>query len=75
LKLGFTGQSVDEPVLSEVARKFSVDNNIICGQMDYAGGVKFGVMLIEVFGAAADIEKAIAYYESKHIKTEVLGYV
>ena len=75
LKLEFTGQSVDEPVLSEVARQFQVDNNIICGQMDNAGGVKFGIMLIEVFGTTENIEKAIAFYKEKHIKTEVLGYV
>jgi len=75
LKLEFNGQSVDEPVLSEVARRFNVDNNIICGQMDNAGGVKFGVMLTEVFGRKEDIDKAIAFYETKHIKAEVLGYV
>ena len=75
LKLEFTGQSVDDPVLSEVARLFQVDNNIICAQMDYAGGVKFGVMLVEVFAKPGDSEKAIAFYQQKHIKTEVLGYV
>jgi len=75
LRLEFTGQSVDEPVLSEVARQFQVDNNIICGQMDNAGGVKFGVMLVEVFGTRENIDKAISFYETKHIKAEVLGYV
>lgn len=75
LKLEFTGQSVDGPVLSEVAKQFQVDNNIICGQMDNAGGVKFGIMLIEVFGSSDNVNKAMAYYESKHIKAEVLGYV
>jgi D-methionine transport system ATP-binding protein len=75
LKLEFTGQSVDEPVLSAVARQFNVDNNIICGQMDNAGGTKFGIMLIEVFGTKESIDKAIAFYETKHIKAEVLGYV
>lgn len=75
VKLNFTGQSVDNPVLSEVARLFQVDNNIICAQMDYAGGVKFGVMLLEVIGSAENIEKALKFYETKHIKPEVLGYV
>ena len=75
LKLEFTGQSVNDPILSEVAILYQVENNIICAQMDYAGGVKFGVMIIEVFASAENNEKAIAFYESKHIKTEVLGYV
>ncbi len=41
LRLEFTGQSVDAPLLSETARRFNVNNNIISAQMDYAGGVKF----------------------------------
>ena len=75
LKLEFTGDSVNEPALSEAARQFQVNNNFICGQMDYAGGVKFGVMLIELSGTAENIQKAIAFYNAKYIKTEVLGYV
>jgi len=75
LKLEFTGQSVDDPVLSEVSRLFQLDNNIIYAQIEYAGGVKFGAMLIEVFGSQDNNEKAIEYYKKKHIKVEVLGYV
>jgi D-methionine transport system ATP-binding protein len=75
LKLEFTGQSVDDPVLSEVSRLFQLDNNIISAQIEYAGDVKFGAMVIEVFGSTENHLNAIAYYESKNIKVEVLGYV
>ncbi|MBF3321007.1 methionine ABC transporter ATP-binding protein MetN, partial [Leptospira borgpetersenii serovar Hardjo-bovis] len=44
LRLEFTGKSVDAPLLSETARRYNVNNNIISAQMDYAGGVKFGIM-------------------------------
>ena len=36
LRLECTGQSVDAPLLSETARRFNVNNNIISAQMDYA---------------------------------------
>ncbi|RQO73885.1 D-methionine ABC transporter, ATP-binding protein [Pedobacter sp. KBW06] len=75
LKLEFTGQSVDDPVLSEVARLFQIDSNVISARMDYAGGVKFGVMLIEVFGTQENSLRAIEFYKNKNIKVEVLGYV
>lgn len=75
LKLEFTGQSVDDPVLSEVARLFQIDSNVISARVDYAGGVKFGVMLIEVFGTQENSLKAIEFYKNKHIKVEVIGYV
>lgn len=75
LKLEFTGQSVNDPVLSEVSRLFALDNSIIYAQVEYAGGVKFGAMVVEVIGNPEHLDKAIQYYQEKHIKVEVLGYV
>ncbi|WP_035346277.1 MULTISPECIES: methionine ABC transporter ATP-binding protein MetN [Dickeya] len=75
LRMEFTGQSVDAPLLSEVARKFHVNNNIISAQMDYAGGVKFGIMLAEMHGQEPDIQAAITFLQQHHVNIEVLGYV
>lgn len=75
LRLEFTGHSVDAPLLSDAAKTFNISNNIISAQMDYAGGVKFGVMLTEMLGQSEDTEKAIAFFEANHVKVEVLGYV
>ncbi|WP_312242958.1 methionine ABC transporter ATP-binding protein MetN [Pantoea sp.] len=75
LRLEFTGKSVDAPLLSEAARRFNVNNNIISAQMDYAGGVKFGIMLAEMGGTEADAKAAIAWLQEHHVKVEVLGYV
>lgn len=75
LRLEFTGQSVDAPLLSETARRFNINNNIISAQMDYAGGVKFGIMLTEMHGSTQETESAIAYLQQHHVKVEVLGYV
>lgn len=75
LQLEFTGQSVDAPLLSEAARRFNVNNNIISAQMDYAGGVKFGIMLTEMAGDEKNSRDAIAFLQSQNVKVEVLGYV
>lgn len=75
LRLEFTGQSVDAPLLSETARRFNVNNNIISAQMDYAGGVKFGIMLAEMHGESGDTTAAVVYLQEHHVKVEVLGYV
>ncbi|QTF07308.1 methionine ABC transporter ATP-binding protein MetN [Brenneria izadpanahii] len=75
LRMEFTGQSVDAPLLSEVARRFNVNNNIISAQMDYAGGVKFGIMLAEMHGQEADTQAAIKFLQDHHANIEVLGYV
>jgi len=75
LKLEFPGQSVNHPVLSEVSRLFALDNSIIYAQVEYAGVVKFGAMVVEVIGNPERLNDAIQYYQEKHIKVEVLGYV
>lgn len=75
LRLEFTGNSVDAPLLSEVARRYQVDCNIISAQMEYAGGVKFGIMLTELAGTHENQQAAIQWLTEKHVKTEVLGYV
>jgi len=75
LRLEFTGKSVDAPLLSETARRYNVNNNIISAQMDYAGGVKFGIMLAEMHGTAENTKAAVAYLQEHHVKVEVLGYV
>ncbi|MDR2122401.1 MAG: methionine ABC transporter ATP-binding protein MetN [Flavobacteriaceae bacterium] len=75
LKLQITGNTVDEPILSEVARQFHINNNIISAHMDYAGGVKFGVMLTEFIGSPEKELLAIEYLKNKNIKVTLLGYV
>ena len=75
LRMEFTGHSVDAPLLSETARRFNVNNNIISAQMDYAGGVKFGIMLTEMHGTQEDTQAAISWLQEHHVKVEVLGYV
>lgn len=75
LKLHITGNTVDEPVLSEIVRLFHIDNNIISAQMDYVGGIKFGVMLTEFIGLPENEIKAIEYLQNKNINIILLGYV
>ncbi|MGB2078954.1 MAG: methionine ABC transporter ATP-binding protein MetN [Vibrio sp.] len=75
IRLEFTGESVDAPVISQVCRKFNVDISILSSNMDYAGGVRFGLMLAEFFGEPNAVEEAIAYLREQQIKLEVLGYV
>ncbi len=45
-------------------RKFDIDINILSSQIDYAGGVKFGVMLAELHGINGGVESTIAFLKS-----------
>lgn len=75
LKLEFRGLTVDAPFLSQAAKEFHIDNNIISAQMDYAGGTKFGIMLTEMIGDPINRQNAIKFLQDNNIIVEVLGYV
>ena len=75
LKLEYTGDSTDIPLLTEAARKFSINANIVSAQTTYAGTTRFGILLVELSGDAAQQLLTIDYFKENHIKTETLGYV
>ncbi|WP_305460397.1 methionine ABC transporter ATP-binding protein MetN [Photobacterium leiognathi] len=75
IRLEFTGASVDAPLISQVTRKFNLDISILSSDMDYAGGVKFGLMLAEFFGDHTVVNDAVDFLRQNKVNVEVLGYV
>ncbi|MGF1693466.1 methionine ABC transporter ATP-binding protein MetN [Photobacterium kagoshimensis] len=75
IRLEFTGASVDAPLISQVAREFNIDISILSSDMDYAGGVKFGLMLAEFYGTEQAADNAVAFLRDHKVNVEVLGYV
>lgn len=75
VRLGFTGETVDSPLISVLSRQYQVDVSILSADMEYAGGVKFGFMLAELDGTAEQTQAALAYLQEHKIQVELLGYV
>ncbi|MFV0576322.1 MAG: methionine ABC transporter ATP-binding protein MetN [Vibrio sp.] len=75
VRLEFTGASIDAPVISQLSRKFDIDVSILNSDIDYAGGVRFGLMVAEFFGEPEQAEQAMTFLKEHNIKVEVLGYV
>lgn len=75
LRLELNGKSVDEPILTEAAKQFGINANIITAQTAYAGDTNFGILIIELTADENQQKQTIEYFKSKHIKTEILGYV
>jgi len=75
VRLEFTGATVDAPLMSQISRKFNIDISILSSDLDYAGGVKFGMMVAEIFGDEENDNAAIQYLRDNKVKVEVLGYV
>ncbi len=75
VRLEFTGATVDAPLMSQISRKFNIDVSILSSDLDYAGGVKFGMMVAELYGAEDDSNAALVFLDEHNVKVEVLGYV
>lgn len=75
VRLEFTGSTIDAPVISQLSRKFNVDVSILNSDIDYAGGVRFGLMVAELFGEKELVEQSVTFLKEHNIKVEVLGYV
>ncbi|MBM3857482.1 MAG: methionine ABC transporter ATP-binding protein MetN [Verrucomicrobia bacterium] len=75
VKLGFTGNTVDKPLISEASRLFNIDISILSADVEYAGGIKFGYLLAELFGTQHQCKAAQQFFIQNNIQLEVLGYV
>jgi D-methionine transport system ATP-binding protein len=75
LKLELTGESVSEPLITQAAKRFNINADIVSAQTTYAGSTRFGILIVALSGDIESQRKAVEYFSANHIKTETLGYV
>jgi D-methionine transport system ATP-binding protein len=68
--LRFIGGKTDEPVLSRLARKFEVEFNIRAGGIQKLSTEKVGTLLIDIYGAAEEVSRALEYLRDQGIIVE-----
>ena len=71
----FTGDKVDEPVLSSLTKRFGVDVNIIQAKIEHIGHSNFGLLIAEIVGEHGQTEDAIAHLATLPVQSEILGYI
>jgi D-methionine transport system ATP-binding protein len=74
-RFAFTGAGVDQPLLSEAIRRFSLDFTILHGQIEEIQGQAFGSLAVLASGPAQDIAEATAYLGSRGVIVEELNHV
>ena len=75
LRLTFLGERADDPVIADVIRRFSIEVSILYGTLDQIKSVPYGRMIVGIKGEQAEIDRALAYLDTRDLKKEVLGYV
>ena len=75
LRITFSGEHANEPVIADLVKRFDVTLNILQANVDYIQGQPFGIIIVEAEGGQAAIDAAIAHVNSQNLKAEVLGHV
>ena len=75
VRLGFSGETVDSPLISILSRELDVNVSILSADIEDAGGTRFGFMLAELEGEPEQTQAALVYLQDHKIQVEVLGYV
>ncbi len=75
LRLVFSGAVADQPVLSQMVRRFGVDFSVVHGQIDEMQGRPFGTLALVVRGAREQIGMVINQLRAAGILVEELERV
>ena len=75
VKLKFTGQATDEPVVAGLVRRFDLDVSILFGGIDYIQNTSVGRLIVILNGDPMKAQEGLDYIRTLPIESEVIGYV
>ncbi|MBG9564880.1 methionine ABC transporter ATP-binding protein [Brevibacillus agri] len=67
LNIHFIGESTGQPLLSQVAKRFNSDVNVLFGSITELAGVPFGNLIVELTGNEAEIVRAYHYIQQQNV--------
>lgn len=66
-RINFVGASTGQPFLSQVAKKFKVDVNVLFGNITELQGIPFGNLIVELKGEPSEIKRALFYIQQEKV--------
>jgi D-methionine transport system ATP-binding protein len=72
LRLAFAGDGADQPLLTELVRRFGLDLSILHGQIDEVQGQPFGTLAVFARGAADQLQAGIAHLRQAGVSVQPL---
>lgn len=70
--LTYTGDVAGKVLMSEIYKKFTVESNILYGNIDYIKGKPLGKLAVKLTGDKDKIEEAVEYIKNSGVQLEVL---
>ncbi|GAA5417787.1 methionine import ATP-binding protein MetN [Paraliobacillus ryukyuensis] len=74
LRLHFVGETANQAVISQVAKQFKVDLNILHGNVKQTQAGAYGTLYVQITGEEVEITKAIDHIKSIAVEVEVKGH-
>ena len=75
VKLSFVGQTTEQPVISQIIKKFDIVVNIVHGKIATTTKGSLGTLYIHIDGAADQVAAALNFLEQHEVQTEVIEHV
>ncbi len=75
IRITFTGPAANEPIISEMARKFNLSFNILYGHIEYIQGAPYGSLAVEMSGSEGAKQAALDFLRGNNLEVEILGRV
>ncbi|OKL37716.1 methionine ABC transporter ATP-binding protein [Domibacillus mangrovi] len=74
VKLTFVGVSAEQPVITDIIRRFEVAVNILQGKISQTQNGAYGTLFVHVTGNASEVDKAVAFLDAQQVDSEVITY-
>lgn len=71
LRLHFVGETANQAIISQVAKRFDVELNILHGNVKQTQAGAYGTLFVQITGKEEEIEKSIRYIKSTLVEVEV----
>lgn len=70
--LHFRGDKADQPIITQMARKFQIDASILLGWIDSLQTLTVGNLIVQLSGDPQDLKKALHFLQDQEIHYELL---
>ncbi|MBS0290499.1 MAG: ATP-binding cassette domain-containing protein [Proteobacteria bacterium] len=75
IRIAYHGESASQPIIGYLIQQYRIDINILQGNIETIQDEIVGVLIVEIKGDKANIEKSIHFLERNGLHVEILGYV
>lgn len=72
VQLGFVGESAEQPIMTNLIRKFDVTVNILQGKISQTQNGSYGTLFIHLDGNGTEVSNAIEFIRAQQVGVEVI---